>query len=385
MANAALQTKATTSSGIQVSLERSALLKALSHVQSVVERRGTIPILANVKLEAKGDTLRLSATDMDIAVMDEVAAQVGLAGSTTVPAHTLYDIVRKLSGQTIELHKTEGGAKVTLKSGGANFSLACLAVEDFPLLSEGDLTHSFTLKASDLVALLDKTKFAVSTEETRYYLNGIYLHPAKQNGAEVLRAVATDGHRLARIEVALPAGAADMPGVIIPRKTVAELRKLMDEGVAQVGVSLSDSKIKFEVGNAVLLSKLIDGTFPDYERVIPQNNEKILEVDAKALAEAVDLVSVIASEKSRGVKVNVERGKLTLSASSTDHGGTQTLEVQYAAEALETGFNARYLLDMLAQIEGETVQFILAESTSPALVRDPGDVAALYVVMPMRV
>ena len=386
MANAAVQTQSFASSAIQVTLDRSALLKALSHVQSVVERRGTIPILANVRLDAEGDTLRLTATDMDIAVVDEVAAQVGLAGSTTVPAHTLYDIVRKLpDGSTIELHKTAESTKVTLRAGQANFSLACLAVEDFPVMGEGDMTHEFTLKASDLAALVDKTRFAVSTEETRYNLNGVYLHVAKHNGTEVLRAVATDGHRLARIEVAVPAGASGMPGVIIPRKTVAELRKLMDEGVAQVGIALSETKIKFAVGNAVLLSKLIDGAFPDYERVIPQNNEKILEVEAKALSAAVDLVSVIASEKSRGVKIAIERGKLTLSASSTDHGGTKSLEVNYSADALETGFNAKYLMDMLSQIEGDMVQFVLAESTSPALVRDLGDVGALYVIMPMRV
>ena len=390
MANAAaVQSQPFTASAIQVSVERGALLKALSHVQSVVERRGTIPILANVKLEAvkskEGDMLRLTATDMDIAVTDEVAAHIGVAGSTTVPAHTLYDIVRKLPEGSIEMHKTADAAKVTMKAGAANFSLACLAVEDFPVMSEGDLGHEFTLKATDLAALIDKTRFAVSTEETRYNLNGVYLHVAKHNGAEVLRCVATDGHRLARIEVALPAGASGMPGVIIPRKTIAELRKLMDEGVAQVGISLSEAKIRFAVGNAVLLSKLIDGAFPDYERVIPQNNEKILEVETKALIDAVDLVSVIASEKSRGVKIAIEPGKLTLSANSPDHNANRTLEVNYSAEALETGFNARYLLDMLSQIEGDSVQFVLAESTSPALVRDLGDVGALYVVMPMRV
>lgn len=392
MANAAVQTQSPSTkssakggSAIQVTLERGALLKALGHVQSVVERRGTIPILANIKLEANGSTLRLTATDMDITVTDEVNAHVGLAGSTTVPAHTLYDIVRKLPEGMIELHKTEGGAKVALKAGPAQFSLACLAIEDFPLLAEGDMAHEFTLKATELAALIDKTRFAVSTDETRYFLNGIYLHPAKNNGTDVLRAVATDGHRLARIEVPLPAGASGMPGIIVPRKTISELRKLMDEGVAQVGIALSDAKIKFTVGNAMLLSKLIDGTFPDYERVIPQNNDKILEVEPKLLADAVDLVSVIASEKTRGVRLSAENGKLTLSASSLDHGGTKTLDVQYSAEPLETGFNARYLIDVLGQIEGETVQFVLADADRAALVRDTGDVSALYVVMPMKV
>lgn len=383
MANVATQTPSTASSAIQVTLERAALLKALAHVQSVVERRGTIPILANVKLEASGDTLRLTATDMDIAVVDEVAAQVGVAGSTTVPAHTLYDIVRKLpdDGNGIELHKTAEGPKLLLRAGQANFSLACLAVEDFPVMGEGDMPHEFTLKASELITLIDKTRFAVSTDETRYNLNGVFLQVAKHNGADVLRAVATDGHRLARVEVALPAGASGMPGVIVPRKTVAELRKLMDEGVAQVGIALSEGKIKFAVGNAVLLSKLIDAAFPDCERVIPRNNEKIMEVETKVLSSAVDLVSVIASEKSRGVRIALENGKLTLSASSTDHGGTKVLDVNYSADPLETGFNAKYLMDMLNQIEGDTVQFVLADGGSSVLVRDLGDVSTLYVIM----
>ncbi len=387
MAQAAVQSApSTVSSAIKVSLDRAALLKALSHVQSVVERRGTIPILANVKLEAEGDALQLTATDMDIAVSDRVNAKVATAGAITVPAHMLYDIVRKLPESTVELSKTADATKISIRAGQSNFAVATLAVEDFPLLAEGELPFNFTLKSEDLKALFDKTRFAISMEETRYYLNGIYLHSAKSNGADVLRAVATDGHRLARIEVAQPAGAAGMPGVIVPRKTVTELRKLLDEGAQQVQISLSDAKIKFVCGSAILLSKLIDGNFPDYERVIPQGNDKVMEVDTAALSSAVDRVSVIASEKSRGIKLALESGKLTLSSSSAEHGtASEELDVQYSADAFDTGFNARYLLEMLAQIEGDTAQFVLAESTSPALVRDTADVGALYVIMPMRV
>lgn len=372
---------------IKFTIDRSALLKALAHVQSVVERRGTIPILANVKLEAEGDMLHLTATDMDIAVMDRVAATVQKAGAITVPAHTLYEIVRKLpDGAQVEISRDEKDARVTIRSGSSRFALSTLPVEDFPASAVDNLGHNFTLTAAECMALVEKTRFAMSTEETRYYLNGIYLHAAVNADVSVLRAVATDGHRLARIEVALPSGAAGMPGVIVPRKTVGELKKLIEEGVTEVGISLSDTKIRFACGNAVLVSKLIDGTFPDYERVIPAANDKIMEVDGKVFSQGVDRVSVISSEKSRGVKLSVEKGKLTLSAASAEQGtASDEIEVNYAADPIEIGFNARYLLDMMAQIEGESVQFVLADGSSPALVRDTADLGALYVIMPMRV
>lgn len=368
-------------------IDRSVLIKSLGHVQSVVERRGTIPILANVKLEAGDNLLQLTATDMDIAVVEKVAANVSEPGVATVPAHTFYDIVRKLpEGSQVEIARGADGSKVTIRAGGARFSLSTLPVEDFPVMAESELPYSFVITASECMALIEKTRFAVSTEETRYYLNGIYLHAADSQGTKVLRAVATDGHRLARIEVALPAGAASMPGVIIPRKTIGEIKKLVEESVGEVNISLSDSKIRFACGNAVLVSKLIDGTFPDYDRVIPAGNDKIMEVDGKAFTQAVDRVSVIASEKTRGIRLALAQGKLTLSASSAEHGtATEEVDVNYAAEPVEIGFNSRYLLDMMAQVEGDIVQFVLADSTSPALVRDTADVSALYVVMPMRV
>lgn len=372
---------------IKLSIDRGVLLRALSHVQSVVERRGTIPILSNVKLEAAKGQLSLSATDMDIAIMESVAATISEEGAITVPAHMLYEIVRKLQdGSEIEISKASGDAKVHVRAGQSHFSLSSLPVDDFPVMSEDDLQHSFTITSDECKALLEKTRFAISTEETRYYLNGVYFHATTDGGASVLRAVATDGHRLARLQVGLPAGAENMPGVIVPRKTIGELVKLIEEGAKGVTISLSETKIKFVCGGAVLVSKLIDGTFPDYDRVIPSGNDKIMEVDNKAFTQAVDRVSVISSEKSRGIKLSLTAGKLTLLASGAEHGtAKEELEVKYAADAVEVGFNSRYLLDMMAQIEGETAQFVFADSQSPALVRDPSDVGALYVVMPMRV
>ena len=227
---------------------------------------------------------------------------------------------------------------------------------------------------------------AISTEETRYYLNGIYLHATKNNEVPVMRAVATDGHRLARMEMVLPEGAAGMPGIIVPRKTILELRKLAEESDSEVQVALSETKIRFTLGAASLTSKLIDGTFPDYDRVIPANNDKILEVDCKTFAEAVDRVSTISTEKSRAVKLAIETGSLVVSAASPENGtATEELEVRYISSPIEIGFNSRYLLDITEQIDGEGAQFAMADASSPTIVRDSADGSALYVLMPMRV
>lgn len=368
-------------------IERAALLKALGHVQSVVEKRNTIPILSNVKLEATEGGLLLTATDMDIAVVEKVPADISREGATTVSAHTLFDIARKLpEGCQVECTGDAAVGKLTIRAGSSSFTLAVLPVEEFPVFEEGDFTHHFTLGRNDLLAMLEKTRFAVSTEETRYYLNGIYLHTLELDGGAVMRAVATDGHRLARIELTQPNGAGGMPGIIVPRKTVGEVKKIVAESEQDVDVSVSDTKIRFLCNGITVISKLIDGTFPDYERVVPQANDKLLEVDARALAESVDRVSVISSDKTRAIKLSLSGGKVELSATSQENGiASETLEAAYSADPIEIGFNARYLMDVLMQIDGETVQCLLADSAAPCLVRDPADIGALYVIMPMRV
>ena len=371
---------------MKLTIERGALLKSLNHVQSVVERRTTIPILSNVKIEGRSGRVSLNATDMDLDIVESIAAEVARAGAATAPAHTLYEIVRKLpEGAQVELEHGGDGA-LTLRSGRSKFALASLPVEDYPAMAGGDLPHGFTLAADELKTLIDRTRFAISTEETRYYLNGIYLHAAASSGVAVLRAVATDGHRLARVEVPLPDGAAGMPGVIVPRKTVGEIRKLLDETTSPVSVSLSEAKIRFAFDDAVMTSKLIDGTFPDYERVIPADNDKVLEIDCHAFAQAVDRVSAISTEKSRAIKLSLGKGTLTLSASSPEQGSaTEELEASYDSSPIEIGFNSRYLLDIMAQIEGDAARFAMADAASPTVVREVADSSALYVLMPMRV
>lgn len=367
---------------MKATIERATLLKALSHVQSVVERRNTIPILSNVLIEAnEGGGIRLMATDLDIQINETVDAQVAQPGSTTVSAHTLFDIARKLpEGSQVELAASEG--KMQVNAGRARFNLSTLPRDDFPVIAEGDLPTKFELPAATLRQIIDKTRFAISTEETRYYLNGIFVHAVD----DVLKAAATDGHRLARVTVPLPDGAAGMPDVIIPRKCVAELRKLLDEVDGTVDLTLSATKIRFGLGTAVLTSKLIDGTFPDYNRVIPTANDKLLRIDPKSFSAGVDRVATIASEKTRAVKMALDRDKITLSVTSPEN-GTAAEEVpgDYSADGFEIGFNARYLLDILGQIEGDTVEVHLADAAAPTLLRENDKAAALYVLMPMRV
>jgi DNA polymerase III subunit beta len=367
---------------MKATIERATLLKSLSHVQSVVERRNTIPILSNVLIEAREDgSIRLMATDLDLQVDESVPANVGQPGATTVSAHTLFDIVRKLpEGSQVELNAAEG--KMQLSAGRARFNLSTLPRDDFPVIAEGELPTRFELPAATLRQIIDKTRFAISTEETRYYLMGIFLHLADDQ----LKAAATDGHRLARVTVPKPDGADGMPDVIVPRKCVAELRKLLEELEGTVEVSMSGTKVRFGLGSAVLTSKLIDGTFPDYNRVIPTANDKLLKLDPKTFAQGVDRVSTIASEKTRAVKMNVDRDKVTLSVTSPESGtATEEISADYGSDAIEIGFNARYLLDILGEIDGDSVEVHLADAAAPTLLRENDKSPALYVLMPMRV
>jgi DNA polymerase III subunit beta len=372
---------------MKTTIERSALLKALNHVQSVVERRNTIPILSNVLLEADNGSLGLTATDLEIEMRERVEADVAQAGAITAPAHMLYDIVRKLpDGAQVELSTDETGGRLVLISGKSSFALQTLPREDFPAMAQDEMPAAFALLGSDLRRLIEKTRFAISQEETRYYLNGIYLHALEDDGQALLRAVATDGHRLARVQMAQPVGAADMPAIIVPRKTVNEVQKLLEEETGEVSLQVSETKINFAFSNIVLTSKLIDGKFPDYTRVIPLNNDKVLGVDAKSFAQSVDRVSAISSEKSRAVKLSLEGDRLSLSVSNPDSGSaSDELSVSYQSAPMDIGFNARYLMDITGQLDGESATFELADSGSPTIVRDGEDTNALYVLMPMRV
>ena len=375
---------------MKATIERATLLRCLQHVQSVVERRNTIPILSNVLIDAgEGGKVTVMATDLDLQVRETMdAASIDSAGSITVSAHLLFDIARKLpDGSQVSLETAEN--RMEVKAGRSRFKLPTLPRDDFPVIVEGDLPTGFSLPAKQLAELIDRTRFAISTEETRYYLNGIFLHVTDEE-KPVLKAAATDGHRLARFTIERPEGAEGMPDVIVPRKAVGELRKLLDESMdGEVRIDLSPSKIRFTLGGeggVVLTSKLIDGTFPDYSRVIPTGNDKLLKLDPKSFWQGVDRVATIATEKTRAVKMGLEADKVTLSVTSPDNGtAKEELAADYSSEGFEIGFNATYLKDILGQIDSDTVEVHLADAGAPTLIRQDADNPALYVLMPMRV
>jgi len=372
---------------MKISIERSTLLKAVGQAQSVVERRNTIPILANVLIEAEGDSVQFRATDLDIEVVDRAPAMVEKSGATTVAAVMLNEIVRKLpDGALVTLADNQQPGRLTISAGRSTFALATLPREDFPVMASSDYATNFAAPAPVLRRLFDKSKFAISTEETRYYLNGVYMHVSNGENGPVLRCVATDGHRLARIDADLPPGAEGMAGVIVPRKTVGELRKLLDDDEAQIAVSVSETKIRFATPTITLTSKVIDGTFPDYTRVIPTGNARRLEVDAAEFARAVDRVATVSSERSRAVKLSLDEDRLVLSVNAPDSGAAEEeLAVAYGDEKLDIGFNAKYLLEIASQVDRENAVFLFNSSNDPTVMREGNDSSAVYVVMPMRV
>ena len=373
---------------MKLTIERGDLLNALSHVQNVVERRNTIPILSNVLLQASNGELKLTATDLDIEAVDSADATVTREGAVTAPAGTLFDVVRKLpAGSEVELEVQPEGQRLAITAGRSHFELPTLPASDFQTMSSDDTPTKFSLGAKEFARLIDKTRFAISTEETRYYLNGVYLHGAKtEDGTAVLRTVATDGHRLALAELPAPAGAENLEGIIVPRKAVAEARRLVDGVDDDIEIEVSDTKIVVRAGRAVLTSKLIDGSFPDYGRVIPKGNDRKLTIDNKAFEAAVDRVSTVSAERSRSVKMSLSDGKLVLAVNHAETGvGNEELEADYGSEAMEIGFNAKYLLDIAGQIEAVEAEFMFSDPASPALVLDPSDDSARYVLMPLRV
>jgi DNA polymerase III subunit beta len=372
---------------MKLTIERAALMKALGHVQSAVERRNTIPILSNVLLSAERDRLTFSATDLDMEIIDEALAQVDQPGQITAPAHTLYEIVRKLpEGADVSLSFTGEDPRLTVQAGRSRFNLPVLPAGDFPVMSSEGLSAAVGVDVNDLIRLIDKTRFAISTEETRYYLNGLYLHTVVDGGVQKLRAVATDGTRLALAEMLAPEGSAGSPGVIVPRKTVAEARRLLEDAGEQVDLQVSPQKVRFEFNAAALTSKVIDGNFPDYVRVIPKDNNRVMMVDNKLFAKAVDRVATISAEKSRSVRMAIEPGRMTLTVRNMEAGqALEEIEIDYGGEPFELSFNARYLLDVTDQITAEQAEFRFGGPNDPALVLDPADPDVQYVLMPLRV
>ena len=366
------------------------LLKALSHIHGIVEVRHTLPILSNIILEAKDDKLILSSTNLDIYCSDKIKAEVLQSGEVSVSAVTFFEIIKRLpSGSEVLMIMEEGENEIRLTCGRSKFNLSTLKTDDFPIISDSDLSTNFVLSADELIRIIDKTKFAVSNEETRYYLNGIFLHKAERNSIQFLRAVATDGHRLAQYDIPLPQGAEDITGIIIPKKTIYELRKVLDDANGDVSVSLNENKIKFSFNDLKVVSKVIDGTFPDYTKVIPQKNDKNFKTNNSDLKNAIDRVSAVAANeesKSKAIKFCIENNSLSLSVESQSKGSAnEMIDVNYSGDKVDIGFNSKYIIDICNEVDGDEISISLFDSISPAIILDKTDENLFFVLMPMRI
>ena len=366
------------------------LLKALSHIHGIVEVRHTLPILSNIILEAKDDKLILSSTNLDIYCSDKIKAEVLQSGEVSVSAVTYFEIIKRLpSGSEVLMIMEEGENEIRLTCGRSKFNLSTLKTDDFPIISDSDLSTNFVLSADELIRIIDKTKFAVSNEETRYYLNGIFLHKAERNSIQFLRAVATDGHRLAQYDIPLPQGAEDITGIIIPKKTIYELRKVLDDANGDVSVSLNENKIKFSFNDLKVVSKVIDGTFPDYTKVIPQKNDKNFKTNNSDLKNAIDRVSAVAANeesKSKAIKFCIENNSLSLSVESQSKGSAnEMIDVNYSGDKVDIGFNSKYIIDICNEVDGDEISISLSDSISPAIILDKTDENLFFVLMPMRI
>ncbi len=375
---------------MEIKANSSDLLKALNHIHGIVEVRHTLPILSNIVLSAENNELSLSSTNLDIFCSDKIDAEIVNSGEISVPAITFFEIVKRLpSGSDVILSMADDDTELVLKCGRSKFNLSTLKTDDFPILSDKDLSTYFVISADELSRLIDKTKFAISNEETRYYLNGIFFHKAESNSIKFLRAVATDGHRLAQYDIPLPQGADEITGIIIPKKTVFELRKVLDDADGDVSVSLNENKIKFSFNNLKIISKVIDGTFPDYTKVIPQNNDKKFKTNNSELKNAIDRVSAVAineETKSKAIKLTIENNKLNLSVESQSKGSAkEEIDISYSSEKVDIGFNSRYLLDICNEVDGDEIDVNLFDSISPAIILDKTDENLFFVLMPMRI
>lgn len=370
---------------MKFSVSRSHFLKALQHSNNVIERKTTVPILANILIDATGDEqVTFTSTDLEISIVESVSAAIEQKGTTTVSGKMLHDIVRKLPGDAeIFLSLNKENTRLIVESGKSHFELSILVPDDYPDVNVTDLPNTFSVGAKTLLTLFDRTAFAMSTEETRYYLNGIYMHATEDHK---LRAVATDGHRMARMQAALPKGAEGIPGVIISRKTVNQIKEMASESDDDLQIGLSETQISVKFKNAYLISRLIDGQFPEYERVIPKNADKNFLFDPSYMATVVDRVSTMASEKTHGVKLSIDENKISFSA---DGGGLGTADeempIEYTKESMSIGFNSKYLLDITDKINQGQAQMLFSDEASPVLIQEADSQDAMYVLMPMRI
>ena len=367
-------------------IPRSNFFKTLSHLQGIVDKKNSLPILANILIEAKDNQLTLSSTDMDISIIEKISCNVMEDGATTINSQILYDIVRKIDDNSDIEVISNNGKLLTLRSEGSRFSLACLPKEDYPIIEIDNSGTEIILNSKIIFKLIDKTKFAISNEETRYFLNGLYFNVTNEENKNIVTLVGTDGHRLAKFSHEIDGEIDQVSGVIIPKKTIYELSKLLSEIDSNVKISIGPNKIVFVIGDIIFISKLIDGSFPDYNRVIPKDNNNILKINRVKLLSAVDRVSTIANEKSPVIKFKLLQNILNLNTINNESStASEDLKINYAGDEIEIGFNSKYIMDIVNNLEDNEISINLKDNTSPVIAQENSNTNLVYVLMPMRV
>ena len=367
-------------------ISRSDFFRTLSHLQGIVDKKNSLPILANILIEAQDNNLILSSTDMDISLVEQIKCNVMENGSTTINSQIIYDIVRKLDDNSDIEIISNNGKLLTLRSVGSRFSLACLPKEDYPLINNDNQNSDIKINSKTLYKLIDKTKFAISNEETRYFLNGLYFNVTNENNKNIVTLVGTDGHRLAKFSHEIQGKIEQFPGVIIPKKTIYELSKLLSEIDRDIQISISSNKIIFIIDDITFTSKLIDGSFPDYKRVIPNDNVNVLKINRYKLLSAVDRVSTIANEKSPVIKFKLLQNVLNLNTINSENStASEYLEIDYNGDEIEIGFNSKYIMDIVNNLEDDEISIYLKDNTSPIIAQENSNTNLVYVLMPMRV
>ncbi len=371
---------------MEFTINRDIFLKSLSHAHGIIEKKTTLPILSNVLIEAKNSLLKITATDLDIIYSEEIPLkEIKNEGSTTTSATVLYDILRKLETNTkVELFLQEEN-KLRLVSGNSKFNLLCIASDNFPLSDEDIGKNFFEISSDKMLKLLNKTKISISNDETRHYLNGIYLHKTKIDNRSFLSGVATDSHRLSFSSLEIDQNI-DFESIILPKKTIFQLISLFEQNTGVIKISNNKSKIKFKMDNSVLISKVIDGRFPDYNKVVPTGNDKVLQIKLDEFKNSIERVTTVSSDRKEGLKMNISNDMMKLSVSNPNSGeGIENIKVKFNSGDMDISFNSRYLIDIASQIENDSIIINLKDSGSPVLIRDLSDKNSFYVVMPMKI
>ena len=371
---------------MQFVIKRDILLKSLNFVQGVVEKKNTLPILSNVLLQLKDKKLSIIATDLDIIFYDEITnVKILKEGSTTTSASILYDILRKISSNSELNFDLKSENKLSLRSENADFNLLCLPIDNFPTFADEFEGSEISLNNNRLLKLLNKTRISISNDDTRHYLNGIFLHLTEAHGRNFLTGVATDSHRLSSSSLEIE-NISDFNSLILPKKTVFQLCSLLSEATEQITMQTSDNKIKFNIGNMKLISKVIDGKFPDYKKVVPTNNDKTLVVSSKDFINSIERVASVSMDRKEGVKLVINKDNVQLSVNSANSGdGNEKIKANFSSENLNISFNSKYLIDIASEVEDKNLKMNLKDSTSPVLIEDASDKNSYYVIMPMKI